>query len=290
MIPYVGCDAAYEMLQPFVDGELPMPEQVALESHLRWCRTCGARVEDLRIIGASLRLGSLIPGTTEIEGGALAAIQAEVLTRIRTERDESFGVRFRALFDDMHFLWPALGASAAVIICLLGVMVVNSAARAVDPDSMADRIEGMLANPGSDRNPVQLDSWMLAPSIDAPNLGAIPEDDATFALAAVVTREGRVANYELLQSDDFGVRRGSRPTRGADQLLELVTRSRFTPAQTRAGGPVAVNVVWVVARTTVKAPMRAFDEGSLSPLRAPEDVAKPINDAPEPRVLRPARS
>ena len=273
MIPYVGCDAAHPMLQPFVDGELPMAEQVALESHLRWCRTCGARVEDLRIIGASLRLGSPIPGKAEVDARALAAISAEVLTRIRTERDESFGVRFRALFDDMHFLWPALGASAAVLICLLGVMGVAS--------------RTMLANPGSDRNPVQLDSWMLAPSIQVPNLSAVPEDDATFALAAVVTREGRLVNYELLQSDEAGTRSGSRAMSGADELVDMVTRSRFTPAQTRGGGPVAVNVVWVVARTTVKAPMRAFDEGTLPPLPAPEDVAKPVNDQP---ALRPARS
>ena len=58
MIPYLGCDAAREMLEAFVDGELAMADQVAVESHLRWCRTCGARVEDLRVIGASLRIGS----------------------------------------------------------------------------------------------------------------------------------------------------------------------------------------------------------------------------------------
>ena len=47
MIPYLGCDAAREMLEAFVDGELAMADQVLVESHLRWCRTCGARVEDI---------------------------------------------------------------------------------------------------------------------------------------------------------------------------------------------------------------------------------------------------
>lgn len=290
MIPYLGCETAREMLQPFVDGELPMTDQVALESHLRWCGTCGARVEDLRIIGAALRVGSHEPGTATVESVALTAIQAEVLARVRAERDQSFGVRFRALFEDMRFMWPALGASAALGVCLLAVLGINSAARAIDPNSMADRL-AMLADPGSDRNPVPLDSWMLAtrPLINAPDLGAIPDDEATFALAAVVTREGRVANYELLKSEIVGTSGGSHEL---DELLELVTRSRFSPAQTRVGGgPMAVNVVWVVARTTVKAP--TLQLGALAPLMpTPDVVVRPLSAAPERErpVLRPARS
>ena len=58
MIPYLGCEAARDLLEAFVDGELAMADQVALESHLRWCRTCGARVEDMRLIGASMRVGA----------------------------------------------------------------------------------------------------------------------------------------------------------------------------------------------------------------------------------------
>ena len=292
MIPYLGCESAREMLQTFVDGELPMTDQVALESHLRWCTTCGARVEDLRIIGAALRLGSGEPAADAVESGALVAIQAEVLARVRAERDQSFGVRFRALFEDMHFMWPALGASVALGVCLLAVLGINSAARAIDPNSMADRL-AMLADPGSDRNPVPLDSWMLAtrPLIDAPNLGAIPEDEAMFALAAVVTREGRVANYELLNSDVVGTS-GRSGSDEIDELLEVVTRSRFSPAQTRVGGgPMAVNVVWVVARTTVKAP--TLQLGALAPLMpTPDVVVRPLSAEPERKrpVLRPARS
>jgi len=48
MTPYLTCDAAAEMLEPFVDGELPVAEQVSVESHLRWCRVCEARVADMQ--------------------------------------------------------------------------------------------------------------------------------------------------------------------------------------------------------------------------------------------------
>ena len=62
MIPYLGCEHARELLEGFVDGELAMADQVAVESHLRWCRTCAARVEDMRLIGASLRVAGAVAG------------------------------------------------------------------------------------------------------------------------------------------------------------------------------------------------------------------------------------
>jgi alkylhydroperoxidase family enzyme len=180
-------------------------------------------------------------------------------------------------------VWPALGATATLVVCLFVVTIVNRAARAERPDSMADRIAA-LANPGSDRHPLQLDSRMLAPRPlnYGPALDSIPEEEAVFALAAVVTREGRVANFELLQSDESDHVRA---------LLDAVKHSRFTPAQT-SDGVVAVNVVWLLARTTVKASIDPKDTGSLPPLLVPEagDVVKPLNGGPARPVLRPARS
>ena len=283
MIPYLGCAAAGDMLQRFVDRDLPVAEQVALESHLRWCDTCAARVEDMQLIGAALRLGSAAPSAHAEDAGALAAIQSEVLTRIRAEHDQSLPVRFREAFADMRFLWPAFGATAALVACLFAVTSVNRVARAEHPDSMADRMSA-LANPGSNRNPLQLDSRMLAPRpLDAgPSLDSIPGEDAVFALAAVVTREGRVADFWLLQPDESAY---------VSALLDAVKRSRFTPAQT-ADGVVAVNVVWLLARTTVKASIDPNDTGALRPLTAQEaeDVVKPLSGGRARRALRPARS
>ena len=283
MIPYLGCQAASEMLQPFVDAELPMAEQVVLESHLRWCDTCAARVEDIRLIGAALRLRSATPAVHADAAGALAAIQSDVLTRIRAERDQSWPVWYRELFADMRFMWPALGATAALVACLCAVTSVNRVARAEHPYSMADRIAA-LADPGSDRYPLQLDSRMLAPRPlnDGPSLDSIPEEEAVFALAAVVTREGRIANFELLQPDE---------SEYVTALLDTVKHSRFSPART-SDGAVAVNVVWLLARTTVKASIDPNDTGALRPLTAPEveDAVKPLSVARARPALRPARS
>jgi hypothetical protein len=270
------------MLQPFADRELPMSAQVELESHLRWCDTCAARLEDLRLIGAGVRLGASVPGRHAEDPRALAVIQSEVLTRIRAEHDQSLSVRWRGLFADMRFLWPAIGATAAVAMCLYIVTIVNRVARAEHPYSLADRISA-LANPGSDRNPLQLDSSMLAPRpLDqSASLDMIPAEEAVFALAAVVTRDGRVANFELLGPDESA---------HVSQLLEAVKQSRFTPART-ADGAVAVNVVWVLARTTVKASIDPNDSGALAPLAAPEgdDDPAPITAGPPRQAPRPAR-
>src|SRR4029453_8780415 len=89
MIPYLDCRAAQAMLEAFVDGELAVEAQVALESHLRWCRVCAARVEDMQLIGASLRVTSCALRATDEADDSLASLQSEVLTRIKTEREQS---------------------------------------------------------------------------------------------------------------------------------------------------------------------------------------------------------
>jgi hypothetical protein len=294
MIRYLGCDAAREMLQPFLDLELPMEEQVELEAHLRWCDICTAHVEDLRLIGAALRLGAAAPPVHPEDAGAMTSIQSEVLTRIRTEHEESLPVRFREAFADMHFFWPAIGATVALVGCLCAVTAVNRVMRYEYPDSMADRLT-MLANPGSDRNPLQLDMLMLAPRplTFVPALESMPDEEAVFALAAIVTREGRISDYELLHAVRESSRRG-KATSSSDEvnaMLDTVKQSRFAPAQTPEGA-VAVNVVWLLARTTVKASIDANDLGLLPTVTAPgvDEVVKPLSDGLARPAPRPARS
>jgi hypothetical protein len=271
MTPYLTCDAASELLQGFADDELAMAERVAVESHLRWCRVCEARVSDIRLIGTSLRLVAQAgPG---VDHPDLATVQSSVLARVRAERAQSFVVQWQDMFVDMRLLWPALGASVAVVTCLFAATGMFEAATLEDhPNSMAGMID-MLANPGSDQNPMSLDGRLSAPrAIDAGLVvGSIAEEDVVYALSAVVTREGRVSNYELLLSERASVRRREKAAESDDSaaaLLAAVKRSRFEPAQTRAGGAVAVNVVWLLARTTVRGSSRVEIE-------LPRDVTHP---------------
>ena len=232
MIPYLGCETAREMLEAFIDDELAMADQVAVESHLRWCRTCGARVEDMRLIGASLRVGALGPSHKPEEVRALSAVQAGVLSRIGAERDQSFGVWVREAFADMRFFWPALGASAAVIACLCTAVGVLHAANG-ESDSMAGVMES-TANASRIRT-----GWVLE---------GVPEEEAVFALASIVTRGRRIADYKMLLLERASVRRrdGSALTADVAGLLDAVRQSRFSPSE-ESGRAVAVDMVWLTS-------------------------------------------
>ena len=283
MIPYLGCQGARDMLEPLVDGELPMSEQVALEAHLRWCDTCRARVEDIRLIGSALRLGSDASAADYTDAAARATMYEEVVMRVEAERKQSLAHQWRELFTDMRYLWPAFGATAAVIICVCASTLVNQIVRAERPNSMAAMIE-IMANPGSDQNPLHLESGMLAPRpLDvSPALAAIPDEEAVYAVAAVVTREGRVSNYELLQwvREPLANPASASESDEVTAVLDAVKHSRFEPAQT-VDGVVAVNMVWVLARTTVKASAKADD-----PYGSPVGVGRGRAGT----ALRPARS
>jgi Putative zinc-finger len=307
MIPYVGCEYAREHLDGFVDGELSVDEQVAVESHLRWCRTCAARVEDLQLIGHSIRLGSMAPRLVDDETRTVNDLHSSVLIRVRTEEELSLGARFREMFTDMRLLWPALGATAAVTICLAGSLSVLQLASLERPESLATMLD-TLANPGAERNPLMpgnnarvdrlfdkfVDSdraggiSMPRASDDQALFEGIPEQDAMYAVAAVVSREGRIANYELLKSERTGQRtekERSVHANDVEMVLDAVRQSRFAPAQTPLGRTVAVNMVWLIYMTTVETPA-VHTAIRVPAVVAPASRVPPVESIEEPPLKR----
>jgi hypothetical protein len=291
MIPYVGCEYAREHLDAFVDGELSVDEQVAVESHLRWCRTCAARVEDVQLIGDSIRLGSLAPRADDEEAQTVRHVHSSVLIRVRAEEELSFGARFRDMFTDMRLLWPALGATSAVTVGLALALSVLHSTTLERPESLATMIDS-LAEPGGERNPLMPGNSArvdrLIGYVDSDRAGgismpralddgagfeSIPEEDATFAVAAVVSRDGRIANYELLNSERSGRKAHNLHANDVEMLDAAVRQSRFAPAQTPVGRAVAVNMVWLIVMTTVQTPPEP------RVIRVPPSVA-PVNRVP----------
>lgn len=287
MIPYLGCETVREMLDAFVDGELGVDAQVAVESHLRWCRTCTARVEDMSLIGAAMRMRPVPAGSAADTDKALALIQSDVLTRIRAERDQSWPVRLREVLADGRLFWPALGASVAVLVCVCGMFAVLHLTFDEQPDSLA-ALMGTLAqtpkppaHPGSDENPMRLVDGMSLPRAftGGAALDSLLSDDAVFAVATVLTKEGRIADYELLSSQ--GVARPHRASTAQNDVaavLDAVRQTRFAPAQTGGGQAVAVNMVWLIARTTVKASPRATTLVAPAPQQVEPAEQKPAAD------------
>jgi hypothetical protein len=273
MTPYVGCEYARERLEGLLDNELSVDEQVLVESHVRWCRTCADRIEDFQLIGTSIRVGSPTSPRVANNEPALSAVYSRVLMRVRAERDQAFAVRVRELFTDMRLLWPALGATMAVLVCLsvaVGVLKSTSMER---PESLATRLEAM--NPGSEANPLRPDNnarvdRYFAKYVDSDRAGGISiprvlddgtffagirDQEAMFTMATVVNRDGRITNAELLNTERRGAK--TEHTVHADDVeavMDAVRQSRFAPAQTPIGRAVAVNMVWLIVVTTVQQP------------------------------------
>jgi len=280
MTRYIGCETARALLDGFVDGELAVDDQVMVEAHLRWCTTCSARVEDMSIIGAAVRMGPVaVREASVLDNRTLAALQDDVLSRVSAEHNQSFGVRLREMFEDMHLLWPALGACCAVLICLAGATTVLYAASEEHPDSLAALITSISDRSGQD--PLMLDNTVVSPrAIDGGAMLDVPDDEAVVTVATVVSSEGLISDFALLQSEREVVatrRDRTRHQRELADVLHQVKQSRFEPAYALTGRKVPVNMVWLIARITVKGTARDMDAVNAAPVpvRKPQAVKPP---------------
>ena len=244
MMHVLPCHRVRADLEAFVDNELTIDEQVAIQSHLQSCVPCRLEASELAEIGHALRA---TPVGVAAEPGEPGRFTGIVLERVRVEQQLSFGMQLRDVFDDMHFVWAGLGATAAMLICIFASAGVLHAASRERPDSLAGLID-YLANPGSNQNPVRLHDYMAAPRASFDDAIPLPAEDAELAFTAVVSREGRVQNLELVDEQ-------ARTLRVKPEVLlsmyDAAARTRFEPAKA-GGAPVAVSMVWLVSTTTVK--------------------------------------
>jgi hypothetical protein len=299
MTQYVGCDHARTLLEGLVDGELSMPEQLAVESHLRWCDTCARRVEDMRIIGASLRVNSAVRPVSDADNGTLSVLTDGLLVRVGAERAQSFPSRVREMFVDRRLLWPALGATAAVLLCVSAAFSVLHMSVSHDPESLAAMISA-LGSPGTELRPLRpADNGITIPRLSedeaqraGDTLELMPEEDAIFTFRTTVGRDGSIANYERLGSDETPSTDRKTVARAAAQelaVLNAVRHTRFVPAQTPLGQAVAVDMVWVIAKTTaIMGPPEPLRRRTVSDAQVKETVKPPAQPASPPVSSQPA--
>jgi Putative zinc-finger len=246
----LDCRAARRRLQAFHDDELSVSDQIAVNAHLERCRECCLSLRDLRALGAALR--TVPRGAARLSNDEAAAFTAAALGRLSAEHDASIASRLRLLFDDLHLVYAGLGAALATLACVVAVLTMMRLATDERPDSLAGMV-GLLATPGTGSNPAAIDGEMQTRwNARFRQANETAEQDAVFALSAVVTHEGRVRTIEH-------TRNGRRPdgTASADDaelieaLLDGVSRARFA-SETDAGS-LAQGMVWLVTRTTVRA-------------------------------------
>jgi hypothetical protein len=235
-----SCPGVREHLEAFHDGELSIDERIGIQQHLKGCASCSYAANGLAELGATLR--ELAAGVEQEPVEALE-ISAHVVERLKVEEAFSIRAQITDWFQDMHLVWAGLGASMATAICVVGSASVLHAANQERPNSMA-RVISVLASPGSNDNPLRLNYEMLAPRAVTDAAIEMSEEDAEYALSAVVSREGRVQGVEMINQPS-----SVRP--GVNAMLNEAYRVQFAPAIER-GDAVAVSMVWLVTNTTVK--------------------------------------
>jgi Putative zinc-finger len=248
------CAAVRRRLEAFYDRELPVGELIAFEHHIKDCADCGSELQELAGIGTALRVGAA-PGPADDWAG----LASGVVERLRAEDQESLRARAARLFEDMHLIWIGLASTTATFLC--GAIALGTLHLGASPerhDSIAGVLAVMAAPPGSDLNPARLDLRYQFPSI--PQGGVVQRtlennvladsgaDDMMLTLAAVVTREGGVADLRELTNDPH--------RRRVTSILDAISQARLQPAEL-GGSPVAVNLVWILAQTTVKGKIRS---------------------------------
>jgi hypothetical protein len=252
------CSSVAHLLGAWHDGELAYDEQIAVESHLDVCAACSATIRELRDLQAALH-----PDTLSAVSGAkqpiaeaelerqLRTMSETVLSRVRAERHNSLASQISRIFEDLHFVWAGVAAVSATAACVAVLASVLHFAPAQRDDSLSGVLSA-LAEPGSDRNPVRLDEGTELPRVDEADvmpamLVPMPDASATkpisFAIAGVLTQEGRVRYAAVLPAGEYR-------DQDARRLMNTVSSARFRPAH-RRGAPVAVNLIWLFEQTTV---------------------------------------
>jgi hypothetical protein len=238
------CASVRRRLTAFHDRELPVEEQIAVGAHIGSCPPCAREAAVLAELSQVFRAAAAASGADRDD---LSGLRADILSRLKQEREGMLPARLQRFRDDVHLVWIGMAAAAATLVCgaiMAGLLYYASPER---DDSLSALITA-LASPGSNENPVRLQPYdMLYPSpgadaVPAALVDSMTQDEAILTLQAIVTREGTVGGLELL-SDQQG--------HEIEQLLDAISRARFAPAR-RRGSPVAVNMVWLLAHTTVR--------------------------------------
>jgi hypothetical protein len=260
----LSCASVQRRLGAYHDDELGVADQIAVTAHLDWCERCAGSFADLQRTTAILRAGA--PGREPLSCDEAAGLTVTIVNRVKAEREASFAARLRGMFEDMHLVYAGVGAAAAAVVCvviMLGMMRFSTRER---QDSLAGILNLMAAPEPIASRMVVVDAQIVMPKALAGGISTTgefairgphetSESSTVFTLSAIVTREGRVANPELLEAGS-----GIDGPKQVKRLLDAASRARLEPAK-REGlpVPVAVNMVWLVSHTTVRAKDQKLD-------------------------------
>jgi len=240
------CRTVRRWLEADHDGRLAPGRQATLAAHLERCRGCRRVRDELLRLGAALRQAGV---AHRPDDAVLAPIAPLVLAGLASEPDVGWWHRLRDTLVERPRLWFVSGAMAATMGGILLAATVLGLGVTTHPGSLASLLEA-YDYLGSNTNPVWSSVGVSLPHVRPDTRTAAiliepfpPLQLKHLALSGVVTREGALTGLEVLHDD-------TPDAELARALSRLASDVRFVPARAR-GRAVAMNVVWVLERTTV---------------------------------------
>lgn len=248
------CDQVRSRLSAFHDEELSFADRIAIADHLDGCPVCRIEAADLMDISQAMRDTARSDDVAWMAG--LGLLESDMLMRWEAEENASLGQRIRGLFDDPQRATASLGLSVvASILLAVSAFMLGGQGPIWHPESL----KAVLTTPTEGARTVDIylpRTWVDLPRIDAEAampaaLATLDAGDDQVAFAALVTAEGHLEDLEYLGHHGQPAKH-----KELSNLLNAAATARFAPARV-AGAPVSFNVVWLVANTTVRAPLRA---------------------------------
>ncbi|HET9219977.1 MAG TPA: zf-HC2 domain-containing protein [Terriglobia bacterium] len=212
----ISCEAAHELMSPFIDSMVGVDEANSLRSHLFDCKSCRRQLQSfisLRTVVASAE-PSKVPDDLQLE------------TRIRLShaRLPNHRDRWRARFDNIlrPFAVPAV-MGVALTLLAFGVLL----ASLTEPNTVvADDGHGVFLA-GIYQGPSTPDATLR-------RLGVSPNLDDALSVQSELNTIGQIDEYKVIAGER---------SPGVDQWLqELVLLSQFKPA-THWGLPVRSRII-----------------------------------------------
>jgi Putative zinc-finger len=242
------CAAARRRLQAYHDRELTVGDEIAVSAHLQWCEACTALLADFELVGMSLQM--LAPGRAAmLSRDEAAGFTSTVVSRMQAEDDASWFSTLRLMFEDMHLVYAGLGAATATAVCLVIMLSMMRFATTDRPDSLA-AVLTVLATPlecESGNDIMDASGCRARWNERFARANEYDEQEAVFALEAVVTRHGRLANLAGMRAAHH--RAALSDLQVIEELLDVVSRSRLDPRlSNRLPMPL-----WLFEQTTVRA-------------------------------------
>jgi anti-sigma factor RsiW len=222
--PMIGCDAALELMSPFIDSMVNSEEAECLKEHLHECAPCSRQLQ------AFISLRALVAGIEPVP----VPEDLQLDTRVKLSRERRPNDRNRWLARVDNILKPlAVPAVMGVALSLMGIVVLFGGLFAPREVQAKDGLPGPLV--ASIRNSLIYEPpQTTTPTLKRFSRSISPDLEQALSVQTDLSDKGLVMDYSVIG--------GSRSANVDRWLQEMLLLAQFRPA-TNWGNPVPSRVI-----------------------------------------------